>query len=218
MPARPAGCADRRRRRLARIRAAKRALSRRHIQVRTRRQDRSGHYGSNPSFATSRSRLRLPCRRSARAAAYGAREPLWQCVRQRRRRRSSGRSPTRSRDATWPADETDRANWAAGHLRSNSLKAGPLGRDREVSVAEPLIGDQIQDPRESRTPTWLLGSAPFCGVVTSSLFLWGRWISQIPVQARIRPARAPAGCLRRGCDSGVRGYAGNFHKLSTRRR
>jgi hypothetical protein len=71
--------------------------------------------------------------------------------------RGCGMSPTRLRDATSPADETDHANRAAEHLRSNSLKAGPLGKDREVSVTEPLIGDQIQDSRESRTPTWLLG-------------------------------------------------------------
>lgn len=38
---------------LAGIRAAKRTLTRRHLHVRTRRQDRSGHYGTNPGFATS---------------------------------------------------------------------------------------------------------------------------------------------------------------------
>jgi hypothetical protein len=43
------------------------------------------------------------------------------------------------RDATWPADEADRANRAEGHLRSGSLKGGPVGKDREISVIEPLM-------------------------------------------------------------------------------
>ena len=64
-------------------------------------------------------------------------------------------------------------SFAAGHLRSNWLEAGPLGKDRESSVIEPLMAWRNSGSSRIANADLTLGPAPSWAMAPSSLLLLG---------------------------------------------